>query len=220
MEKWLKFHRFYKRIMILSAFWLIGSTLTYVFFLFANYRINIATEHLIFKNAENLPKPATILVLGSAPNNPFFIRRMKAAVDVYNHQKATHFILSGDNHISSYNEPEAMRSYLIDAGIPANKITLDYAGFRTLDSVVRSKKIFGQTNLIIISQQYHLARALFIAKQYGIDAIGYCAEDPSMKLIKYAKTREWFANGKAFLDLYLLNTEPKFLGPAVSLSQN
>lgn len=105
-------------------------------------------------------------------NNVFFSTRIEAAKTLYERGKIKHILVSGDNSTAAYNEPESMRKALLKAGIPKEDITLDYAGFRTLDSVVRANVIFGQENgFTIISQPFHVERALFLARANGIDAI-------------------------------------------------
>ena len=95
--------------------------------------------------------------------NPFFEKRIETAAELYRIGKIDHFILSGDNRSMYYNEPMAMLKALLKKGVPASAITLDYAGLRTLDSIVRCKQIFGQNKIIIITQPFHSYRALFIS---------------------------------------------------------
>ena len=142
----------------------------------------------------------------------YFKYRINPAVELYRAGKIKHIIVSGDNSLKEYNEPKQMQQALIQKGVPESAITLDYAGFRTLDSVVRGKKVFGQQKFIIISQKFHIERALFIAHKYGIDAIGFAALDPPEKYSIKTKVREVFAKTKAVIDLYIINKKPKFLG--------
>jgi SanA protein len=101
---------------------------------------------------------------------------------------------------------------LIKQGVPESAITLDYAGLRTLDSVVRSKEIFGQSKITIITQPFHCYRALFISDYYDIDAVAMVAEDPSPEHSFKIIVREYFARTKAVLDLYIFKTSPRHLG--------
>lgn len=103
-----------------------------------------------------------------------------------------------------------MAEYLIGLGVPDNAIIRDYAGFRTLDSVVRAQKVFHCNSLIIVSQKFHNQRAVFIARHYGIDAVGYNARDVASKS-NLTHWREFAARFGAVLDLYVLNRQPKFL---------
>ncbi len=111
-----------------------------------------------------------------------------------------------------YNEPMAMLKALLKKGVPASAITLDYAGLRTLDSIVRCKQIFGQNKIIIITQPFHSYRALFISKYYNMDAIAMVAEEPDFEYSVKVRVREYLARSKAVLDLYVLKTNPRFLG--------
>ena len=155
--------------------------------------------------------------LGGGYPNPFFHYRIDAAVDLYKAGKIRHLLVSGDNGTRDYDEPAAMKAALLRSGIPKSAITLDDAGFRTLDSIVRAKKVFGLKQFTIISQRFHDQRALLIAKHYGIDAIGYCAADVELRYSVKTYIRESLARVKAVLDLYVLHTKPKFLGPEVKL---
>lgn len=126
--------------------------------------------------------------------------------------KIQHILVSGDNGHKSYNEPEEMRKELIKHGIPDHKITLDYAGFRTFDSMIRCKEVFCQTDIILITQRFHLHRAIFLANRFDIDVIGFEAKDVPENYALKTRVREYFARVKALLDIYILNTSPKFLG--------
>lgn len=138
---------------------------------------------------------------------------MRAAADLYKMGKVKHILVSGDNHVENYNEARDMLNTLISLGVPKSAITLDYAGFRTLDSVVRCKEVFGVTHVTIISQQFHTERALYLARTHGIEAIAYTAKDPdyNKQIGKMVLVREKFARLKAILDV-ILGTKPKFLG--------
>ncbi len=108
-----------------------------------------------------------------------------------------------------------MRAALQACGVPAEAITLDDAGFRTLDSVARAKEVFGQSRLTIITDRFHAYRALFLARHYGIDAVAYPSAEVEMRSSMKARIRKWFADTKACLDLYVLHTQPRFLGPPI-----
>lgn len=125
-----------------------------------------------------------------------------------------HLIVSGDNHVAGYDEPSEMRNALLGAGVPASVITLDYAGFRTLDSVVRAKSVFGQSRFVVVSQGFHCERAVFIARRSGIDAVGFVAQSPAGTGGVMVRGREVLARTAAVLDVYVLGTRPRFDGPA------
>lgn len=145
--------------------------------------------------------------------NDYYMNRIKAAIELFHEGKVSNFLLSGDNAHRSYNEPWTMKRDLLKAGIPESAIHLDYAGFRTLDSIVRAKRIFDTSNFLIITQGFHCERALYIARYHNIQASCLAVAGPTHFSGFSVRVREVFARTKAFVDLYLLNTQPKFLGP-------
>jgi len=209
-----------KSFELLSNKWTIGSFVFLIaFILFSNWIIVSSAKDSIYSTVSETPEGNKVaLLLGTSRYtvrgyaNLYFKYRINAAVELYRAGKIKHIIVSGDNSLKEYNEPKQMQQALIQKGVPESAITLDYAGFRTLDSVVRCKKVFGQQKFIIISQKFHIERALFIAHKYGIDAIGFAAMDPPEKYSIKTKVREVFAKTKAVIDLYIIHKKPKFLG--------
>lgn len=173
----------------------------------------------IFASVAAVPANEVGLVLGtskltkSGKPNLHFNQRIEAATALYRAGKVQHLLVSGDNHIASYSEPDDMRNALIAAGVPTNAITCDYAGLRTLDSVVRAKEIFGLSQCTIISEEFHCPRAVWIAHQHGLDAVAFAAPDVSLKGWSLrANVREQLARSWCAVDLYVLHRGPKFLG--------
>ena len=189
----------------------------------ANIWVEQSTQKQLFNDIDRLPQNKVALVLGTIRlingkyKNPYFYNRIEAAVRLYQSKKVQHIIVSGDNHRKGYNEPEDMQLALIQAGIPESAITLDYAGFRTLDSVVRSKAIFQQDKITIVSQAFHNHRAVFIANQKGIDAIAYNAQDVYRGKWSKLKFREYVARFLAILDIWVWNKQPKFYGKKINI---
>ena len=185
----------------------------------SNIWIVKSTENKVYSDLSKLPKHQVALVLGTSSKvsgggpNPYFHNRIQTAAALYRLGKIEHFIVSGDNRTMFYNEPWEMRKALIKEGVPDSAITLDYAGLRTLDSVVRSKMIFGQDQITIITQPFHSYRALFISEYYDIDAVAMVTEEPGIDQSFRVYIREYLARTKAVLDLYLFKTSPRFLGP-------
>jgi SanA protein len=185
-----------------------------------------STESKVYSDLSKLPDHRIALVLGTSHKlisggaNPFFKSRIEMAAQLYRTGKISHFILSGDNRSMFYNEPVEMRKAMIKLGVPISAITLDYAGLRTLDSVVRSKEIFGQEKITIITQPFHCYRALFISNYYDIDAVAMVADDASMDHSFKVIIREYFARTKAVLDLYVFKTTPRFLGEKEQINVN
>ncbi|MDR2954204.1 MAG: YdcF family protein [Prevotella sp.] len=189
---------------------------------FANWKIPHDTKEYVFDDTENIPEQKVALVLGTVRytaggENQYFTYRIRAAKELYEAGKVKAFVLSGDNSRKSYNEPDDMRKALIEAGIPENIIHLDYAGFRTLDSVVRMSEVFGQDSFIIVSQQFHNERAIFLAQYYGLEAYGYNAKDLELNRFSFkTKAREVLARVKVFVDI-ITNKKPKFLGEPINI---
>lgn len=174
-----------------------------------------------YQDAALIPYNKVAVVLGTSRflsdggRNEYFHNRIAAAAELYRQGKASYFLVSGDNATLSYNEPREMRRALIRAGIPAERIYSDYAGFRTLDSIVRANAVFGQRSYTIVSQQFHNERALYLARHFGIQAIGFNARDVDAYSGLKTRIRELMARVLCLLDVYILDKQPKFLGEPV-----
>ncbi len=209
-----------KKIFKIGAISLLLSVL--IIFLCNLWVVN-STEQQVYSDVNQVPAKNIALVLGTSKYfktgkpNLFFHNRIEAARKLYQQNKVKFFILSGDNSLTYYNEPQDMKKALVKAGIPDSVIQLDYAGFRTFDSVVRSKKVFDQTSMIIITQEFHIYRALFISNYYGMSSVGFVAEEVEMKHSFYTKIREYLARCKAVIDLYILKKKPKYLGQKIQI---
>jgi len=184
-----------------------------------DYYVHLSATPRIYSSVKQIPSRKAALLLGTAKylrggtQNYFYTYRIRAAVALWKAGKIKAILVSGDNGTKYYDETTTMYDDLVKAGIPAKYITKDYAGFRTLDSVVRAEAIFDLKEYIIISQRFHLERALLIAKAKGQNVLGFAAKDiPGTDAAMKMKFREYFARAKAFLDLYILGTDPKFYG--------
>jgi SanA protein len=155
--------------------------------------------------------------LGGGMRNSFFDNRIQAATQLIRAGKIRYIVVSGDNHVRGYDEPQDMKDSLIEAGVPAENIYCDYAGFRTLDSVVRVREIFGQTSVTVISQEFHNQRAIYIAQHRGIDAIAFNAAEVDAYDSFRTKCRELIARANMLLDLFVFRRSPKFLGEKVNI---
>jgi SanA protein len=180
------------------------------------------TKHFVFDNIETLHKNKVGLVLGvskytSRGNiNLYYKYRLEAAVNLYKTGKIEYILVSGDNGRKDYDEPTNFKTDLIKQGVSEDKIYLDYAGFRTLDSVVRAKEIFGLSQFTLISQKFHNERALYLAQHYNINAIAFNAKDIKGKYGFKTKLREYLARTKATIDI-LFNVKPKYLGKTIDI---
>lgn len=201
--------RFWK--LLLGGIILFTSTL-----LLCNYWVEKQAQGLTYDNIQEIPNNPTGLVLGTSKKvrggneNLYFKHRMEAAADLFNAGKIKFIIVSGDNKLMEYNETRDMRKALIAMGIPEDRIIEDFAGFRTLDSVLRAKEVFGQDSITIISQEFHNERAIFIAKNHDIYALGFNAKEAPQRYGSFTITREYFARVKAVIDVYILEKMPKF----------
>ena len=184
-----------------------------------------STHQDIYDSATDVPARKVALVLGTAKKispdtpNPHFTNRVKAAAELFESGNIDYLLVSGDNRTESYNEPRDLRESLLELGVPKDRIISDFAGLRTLDSVIRAKEVFGQDSIVIITDDFHISRALFIAKAKGIDAVGLRSEPVPNRLSQRSRIREWFARVKALLDLYLLGTEPRHFGDPVEIGE-
>jgi SanA protein len=168
---------------------------------------------------QELPAAQVGLVLGCAERlpdgrrNAFFVNRMAAAAELYRSGKVAHLLLSGDNSRADYDEPSDMQRSLERLGVPRAHLVLDYAGFRTLDSVVRAKQVFGVEQLIVVSQHFHNVRAVYLARAHGIEAYAFDAPEVGGLGGAWPKLREVASRIFAVLDVFVLGTAPRFTGP-------
>lgn len=189
----------------------------------ANYVVEYRTDEWVYDDASSTPINKVGLLLGTSKTlksgrpNQYFQNRIRATLELWKAGKIEVVVVSGDNSSEGYNEPEDMRAELMKGGIPTNKIYLDYAGFRTLDSVVRMEKIFGQTRFTVISQEFHNRRAVYIAQAKGLQAVGFNAADVTAYNGLKTQAREKLARVKLFIDLWI-NKNPKFLGEEVVIN--
>jgi len=194
----------------------------------------ITSRHIILKascgktysDIQNLPVNKVGLVLGCSrilPNgrvNLFFRYRIQAAFEAFSDGKIKYLIVSGDNHIKSYDEPSDMKAALVELGVPEDRIYCDYAGFRTLDSIVRAKKVFMENKITVISQEFHNQRAIFIGQRHGLDVIGYNARGVNLHSAFKTRCREQLARVKAIIDVIIINRQPKFLGEPIVIGES
>ena len=192
------------------------------------------SRHMVMKAASGktysdiqaLPHNRVGLVLGCSrvlPNglqNLFFKYRVQAAFEVFSGGKIDYLIVSGDNHVKSYDEPSEMKAALVKLGVPEERIYCDYAGFRTLDSVVRAKKVFMEDKITVISQAFHNQRAIFIGQAHGLDIVGYNARDVHARSALKTRCREQLARVKAVMDVAINKRRPKFLGDPIIIGED
>ncbi len=199
---------------------LVGSLIVLLFF--SNYEVIHTAQGKTFNEVSDLEPKTVGLLLGTSKYmkngriNPYYKTRLEAASILYFEGKICALLISGDHSRHDYNEPLDFKTDLIQLGIPEDCIYLDYAGFRTLDSMIRAKEIFGQKSLIVISQEFHNQRAIYLAEKHQLSAIGFNAKEIKGSFALKTNLREYLARGKAFLDV-VLKKGPKFLGPTIRI---
>lgn len=197
--------------------------LIYLWIYYNNNSMAKEAEALIYRDINKIPAKKAALVLGTSKYlsggriNYYFKYRIESAVKLFRAGKVRAIVVSGDNGSKGYDEPTTMRDDLVARGIPSRYITIDYAGFRTLDSIVRAEAIFDLKDYIIVSQQFHLERAIYLAHAKGQKVIGFVAKDfRDTVWAKKMEHRELLARVKAVLDVHL-GVEPKFYGDKVEV---
>jgi len=197
-------------------------SLTYVLIVYNHNSMRNEAKPYIYKDVAKIPSKRAALVLGCSKYlhnghlNYFYKYRIEAAVELFKARKVKAIVVSGDNGRKSYDEPTQMHDDLVKAGIPSKYIQLDYAGFRTLDSIVRAEVIFDLEDYIIVTQQFHLERAIYLAHKKGQKVLGFVAKDFENTIwAKRMGRRELLARVKALLDVNIFGVEPKFYGEKV-----
>ena len=186
------------------------------------YHINKETEAYIYDRVEELPSTYTALVLGASVRrngelSTMLRDRVESALLLYNKGKIKRFLVSGDNRTTNYNEPVAMKKYLLERGVPEEDIFMDFAGFDTYDSVYRASYIFEVDSAIVVSQRFHLPRAVYIARSMDLNFYGYNGDRREYELESRNRFREVAANVKAWIEL-LIDKEPHFKGDKIPIT--
>jgi SanA protein len=184
--------------------------------LIIDFYVGSFSRKRLYYDVNDIPHRRIALVLGcnkyfDGRINLFYLYRIKAAYELWNSGKIDAILVSGDNSHKGYDEPTSMKADLITKGVPAQYITIDYAGFRTLDSIIRAEKVFNLEDYIVVSQAFHCGRAMYLAKQHAQDVIGYCADDVRSAAGLKLRLREVLARNKAVFDI-LINKQPRYLG--------
>ena len=218
---WLEKGRFRKPLVLGAAAIVAGSG----FGIGANGYIYHKTRGAIFADVAGIPKKVVAIVLGAkvySNGTPSVVLRdrLLAALSAYNAGKVKKIIVSGDHMAKEYNEPGAMVRFLVKQGVPETDIFMDHAGFRTFDTMARAKKVFGVKSAVICTQRFHLNRALYLAKKNGIDAVGLVSDRRRYHHHYVNHGREFVARSFALLDVHLLHTRPRYLGPPVDLASD
>jgi vancomycin permeability regulator SanA len=199
-----------------------------------NLWVTRSAERYRYAEVEEVPHRPVAVVLGAGvvgtDPTPTLASRLDGAIELYRTGKVEHLLMSGDNSRPEYDEVTAMRDYAIGRGVPGGAITRDYAGFDTYDTCVRAREIFGVTGAVMVTQDFHIARAIWTCRELGIDAVGLAIPDWGFREsdLDYRYTRgqevgytirEWFARAKSVLETEVLHPDPKLGGPYEGLTE-
>lgn len=188
----------------------------------ANLSVASCGRAYIVDDVDDLPRVQAVMVLGarvygSRAMSDMLRDRADTALGIYSLGKADKILASGDHGQDEYDEVTAMKNHLIDNGVPPQDIFLDHAGFNTYDSMYRAKEVFEVKSLIISTQDFHLPRAVCLARSMGIEAYGYAADKRHYRDEEKNDIREFFARAKAFVWL-IVRPAPRFLGPEIPIT--
>ncbi|MEO1430714.1 MAG: ElyC/SanA/YdcF family protein [Cyanobacteria bacterium J06632_19] len=212
LPKWLLQHwRLLSGVLLLSAV---------VTPLALNFYVKTVTSSRRHNNPTQIPSQRVAIVLGAGIYNenpsPMLADRISAAAELYKLGKVQKLLMSGDNSSEDYDEVTVMKRYAIKLGIPQKDITLDYAGFKTYESCYRANPIFGVNQAVVVTQNFHLPRAVYLCQQLGVDAVGYGTPDwgnyRRETIIRYT-FREYISTIKALWQVHITRPLPTYLGP-------
>jgi SanA protein len=191
----------------------------------AHWWIQRTAGRYVIGQLAGLPHNHVGLVLGTSAyskghsRNPHFENRIAAAATLFRTRLVRQLLLSGNDDTQGYDEPAQMERALLKRGVPVGSLLRDGAGFRTLDSVARAKKVFGLRRVTIITDRFHCYRAVFLARHFGLNAVAFPSEEVGVEYSRKVRLREWFADVKACLDVYVLRTQPKVPGSPAGARQ-
>jgi len=192
-----------------------------LFFLVANTRVLVSARGRVASDAESAPHSQAAIIFGAAvysgTPSPILEDRLQAAVDLYKAGRVDKLLISGDHGQHDYDEVNPMRRFVLNAGVPAEDVFMDHAGFRTYDTIARAKKVFRVESAILVTQRFHLPRALFIARRIGLRATGLAADRRLYLDRRYLAARESLARVKDFVNLWF-RSEPRYLGPEIPIT--
>ncbi len=183
--------------------------------------VQLITTRWRYETTQQVPLEPVAIVFGAGvwadgTPTPMLADRISAAAELYRLGRVQKLLMTGDNSTTYYDEVTAMKRYAIDLGVPDAAITLDYAGFSTYESCYRARDIFGIKKAVLVTQRFHLPRAVYTCRQLGVDAVGLATPDWEIyghKRIYYYTLREMLASVKALLEVHVLRPLPTFLGP-------
>lgn len=187
-----------------------------------NLLIVTRTNGLVFSPAD-APSAQVAIILGARVGpgdrpSPMLADRLETGLELYRLGKVKKLLLSGDHGTIPYDEVKAMRTYVTERGVAEEDVFTDHAGFSTFETMYRARDVFLVKDALVVTQEFHLSRAVYTARALGLDATGVSADRRAYAATDRLIAREWLARCKAFLQLYLLRSEPRFLGPEIPIT--
>ncbi len=206
--------KYFKKLIYLTI-----SGLIFVFLV--NFYIKSKTNSSIYDAINKVPKTEVAIIFGAGINgdqpSKYLKDRLDAGILLYKFKKINKILLSGDNGNDQHDELTVMKKYCFVHGVDTTKIYIDYAGFDSYSTMYRAKNIFKIDRAILVSQKYHLNRAVFLGNKLGVKSIGFSANVGEYKGYKYVCFREYFSTFKSVIDV-IRNRKPKFLGNEINIS--
>ncbi len=180
-------------------------------------------ENQINTTSAQVAPAETAIVLGArvysnGNASPVLMDRLDTAIELYQAGKVKKLLLTGDHGQTNYDEVNNMRKYVLSKGVPDVDIFMDHAGFSTYESMYRARDVFAVKKAVVVTQQFHLPRALYIARAMGLEVSGIVADKRDYVGMDYLELREFLARNKAFLQLHILHSKPTYLGPVIPIT--
>ena len=194
----------------------------FTFFLAGGRHVSQVGLKFLYSDVKETPVRQVALVLGArvysdGRMSDIVLDRVSSALSLYKAGKVEKILVSGDHGQEEYDEVNTMKGYFLRNGVPGEDIFLDHAGFDTYDSVYRAQEIFGVSSVIVVTQRFHLPRAVYIARAKGMDAVGFVADRQEYLAARYNEVREFLARMKSFSDVFF-SASPQFLGEKISIN--
>lgn len=211
MKNFLKKH--FKKMLVLA---LIGLSIV----IGMNWYVRSQTNALIYNSANKVPKESVGIIFGAGIRNgrpsKYLKDRLDAGIELYRQKKIDKILLSGDNGSDEHDELTVMKLYCREHGVDTTKVFLDYAGFDTYSTMYRAKQIFNIESAVLVSQEYHLNRAIYVGNQLGVKSVGMAADVGEYRKYHYVRFRECFTVCKAVIDV-VRGRKPHFMGNKVDI---
>lgn len=213
-------YRSYRRLAVagLLLFPFVGIAVVYI----GNRFILRQARPFVFESSDDAPPRYTAIVLGAkvwgTEPSPILEDRLQTGLALYRARKVKRILVSGDHGSEAYDEVNAMRAWLLERGVAEADVFMDHAGFRTNDTMQRARRVFEVKDAIVVTQRFHLSRAVYLAHLAGIDAVGVVADRRRYQGERYNSFREAIARTSAFLEATVLGTEPRFLGESIPIT--